>query len=168
MSGTDRIGPTLSEEGSEGGAAPGLDQRIVVPGSRLIDVEGGGSNIVVSGQYDRQILLEKFRRMPPQPFQPVQLVVEFRSGLGIAVRRIEARNDHAANGGFNVTRLTICRVAGQFGPDQDGIGFARQNGDAVPGPLSSPDRAVTCLFDRAKWKFVLGGLELLQADNVGL
>ena len=51
--------------------------------------------------------------MRPQPPEPVELVVEFRPGLRIAVRQIDAGDDDAVDGGLDVARLVIVAVAGQ-------------------------------------------------------
>ena len=72
------------------------------------------------------------------------------------------------DGGLDIARLVIVAVAGQFGPGQHRIGIARQDGDAVPGLLSAPDRAVAGLVDRGNRKIVVGRFQLLQADDVGL
>src|SRR5215471_15729970 len=60
------------------------------------------------------------------------------------------------------------RVAGQFAPRHDRLAAARQDGDAVPGLLAAPHSAVARLLDRGLGEFAVGGLKLLQRDNVGL
>src|SRR3984893_1864912 len=82
-----------------------------------------------------------------EPPEPVELVVEFRSRLRIAVRQIDTGDDDAVDGGFDIARLALVAVARPLGADQHRIGAARQDGDAVPGLLSAPDRAVAGLGD---------------------
>jgi hypothetical protein len=60
-----------------------------------------------------------------QPHQPAELVVELRSGCGIAVRRLEAADQHAAHGSLDVARLLVLVVTRQAP--------LRQNGFSVPG-----------------------------------
>src|SRR6202041_474730 len=138
----DRITPALRYQRLERRAALGLDQRVLVPRPRRIDIKFGGRDIVVARQYDRNILLQEFRGMQPQPLEPCQLVLEFWAGLRIAVRQIDAGDDDAFDGGFDVARLAIVAIAGQLRPDQHRLAFTRQDGDAVPGLLAAPDRAV--------------------------
>jgi len=45
--------------------------------------------------------------------EPFQLVVEFRSGLRIAVRQIEACDQDAVDRGLEVARLGVPGIAGQ-------------------------------------------------------
>ena len=106
--------------------------------------------------------------MRSQPLEPCELVVEFRAGLRIAVRQIDAGDDDAVDGGFDIARLVVVAIAGQLGPDQHRFGLARQDGDAVPGLLAAPDRAVAGLVDGAERKVLVGRLQLLQANDVGL
>ena len=54
--------------------------------------------------------------MQSQPPEPGELVVEFRAGLRIAVRQVKAGDDDAFDGGFDVARLVVVAIAGQFGP----------------------------------------------------
>ena len=111
--------------------------------------------------------LRNFRGMPLQPLEPFQLGVEFRSRLRIAVRQIEASDEDAVDGGFDIARLVISAVTRQRGADQHRIGLARQDGDAVPGLLSAPDRAVAGLLDRMNRKIGVGRFQLLQANHIG-
>src|ERR1700736_3981883 len=73
-----------------------------------------------------------------EPLEPVELVVEFRPGLRIAVRQIDAGNDDAFDRGLDIARLAVGGVAGKLRPDQHRFGLPRQDGDAVPGLLSAP------------------------------
>ena len=109
-----------------------------------------------------------FAACASQPLEPVELVVEFRPGLRIAVRQIEAGDDDAVDGGFDIARLLVVGVAGQLGADQHRIALARQDGDAVPGLLPAPDRAVAGLADRINRKIGVGRFQFLQRNDVGL
>src|SRR3984957_15277201 len=163
----DRITPALCHQRLERGAALRLDQCLLVPRSRRIDIELGGRDVVVAGQHHGNVLLDEFRGMRSQPPEPCELGVEFRTRLRIAVRQINAGDNNAFDGGFDVARLAIIRVTGQFGPDQHRLGLARQDGDAVPGLLAAPDRAVAGLVDGAKRKVIFGRLQFLKANDIG-
>ena len=90
--------------------------------------------------------------MRAQSLEPVELVVEFRSGLRIAVRKVDAGDDDAFDRRLDIARFLIVAIAGKGGAGQDRIGLARQNGDAVPGLLSVPHRAIAGLVDRGTGK----------------
>src|SRR5260221_461086 len=103
------------------------------------------------------------RRRPPsafamlfEPLEPVELVVEFRPRLRIAVRQIDAGNDDAFDRGLDIARLAVGGVAGKLRPDQHRFGLPRQDGDAVPGLLSAPYRAIASLVDRLDRKIIVG------------
>jgi hypothetical protein len=57
---------------------------------------GLGHDVVVAGEHHRQPGREQLGRMPMQPLDPGELVVELRPGLRIAVRRVERGDEHAA------------------------------------------------------------------------
>src|SRR6266849_7238663 len=105
MAFADRIEPALRHQGFEGGAALRLDQRILVPRSGRINIELRGRDVVVARQYGRDVLLDEFRGVRLEPPEPFELVVEFRTGLRIAVRKVDAGDDDAADGGFDIARL---------------------------------------------------------------
>src|SRR5438270_11942108 len=75
------IGPALRDQRLERGTALRLDQRVVVLRAGWIDVKPGRRDVVIANQRHRQVLLEKFRGMPAQPGEPLELVVEFRPRL---------------------------------------------------------------------------------------
>ena len=137
-----RVGPAAADQPPEGGAAIRMDQRVVVPGPRLIDVEIGRRNVEVAGKHDGRAAPAQRGRMLPQPFQPGQLVVEFRPGPGISVWRVDGGDQHAAHGRLDVARLNVGRIARQFRPCQHGCSAAGQDGHAVPRPLAGPDGVV--------------------------
>jgi len=103
-----------------------------------------------------------------EPPEPCELVVEFRARLRIAVRQIEAADDDAIDGGFDVARLFVVAVPGQLVADRHRIGVARQDGDAVPAFLSAPHRAIAGLVDGFDRKILIGRFQLLQGHDIGL
>jgi hypothetical protein len=106
--------------------------------------------------------------MREEAIEPHELLAEFRSGLRIAVRGVERDDQHAPHSGFDVTRLRIARIAGQFLAREDRLAIAGKNGDTVPGFLSAPDDAVARLLDRRPREFAVRRLELLKAGDVRL
>src|SRR5215470_14027009 len=68
----------------------------------------------------------------------------------------------------NIARLPVVGVAGQFALRHDRLAAARQDGDAVPSLLAAPHGAVARLPNRGLGEFAVGGLKLLQRDDVGL
>ena len=168
MQRADRIGPALLENALERGAAFRLDQRILGVGFRRIDIEVGRHDVVVAGEHDRHARAMELARMPREPREPGELVVEFRTGLRVAVRRVQGCDQHALHGRLDVAALRVGRIARQCGAGQHRLGAARQDRHAVPRFLSAPDRAIAGLLDRRGGEFAIRGLELLQADDVGL
>ena len=79
-----------------------LDQGVIIPGGRRIDVDLGRRDIVVAGQHDRHVLAQQLARMRLQAPEPGQLVVEFRARLRIAVGQIDAADEDAVDGGLDV------------------------------------------------------------------
>ena len=167
MQRADRIGPALGEQPLEGGAAFRLHQRVLVVGVRVIDVERRRHHIVVAGEHDRHAFVEQRLRMPAQPFEPGELVGEFRPGLRIAVRRVEAADQDAADGRLDVAALRVLRVAGQLAARAHRRPAARQDRHPVPRLLAAPDCVVAGAADRGNGKIGVGGFELLQARHVG-
>ena len=167
MQGADRVGPALVHQGLERGAALRLDQRVLVPGFGRININPGRRNVVVARQHHGDILLQQLGGVRAQPPEPVELGVEFRPRLRIAVRQIDAGEDEAFDGGFDVAGLVVVAVAGQGGAGQNWLGVSRQNGDAVPGLLALPHRAVAGFFERCDRKVGVGRLQLLQCNRIG-
>ena len=137
-----------------GCAARGLQQRIVVVGFGRVDVERSSAR--------------HCSRPPARPEAPTcrasaawrlkrshpgELVVELRTGLRVAVRRIERGDQHAVDRGLDVAALVVGRIARQLGARDDRRRAARQDRDAVPGLLPAPDRAVARPPDRIGGKF---------------
>jgi hypothetical protein len=95
-------------------------------------------------------------------------VVEFRTGLRVAVRRVEGRDQHAAHRGFDVAALRVGRFARQLGARDDRRRAVGENRDPVPTLLTFPHRLVTGPADCIGGELGVRGLQLLQADDIGL
>jgi hypothetical protein len=156
------------DEALIGGAAPRLQERVVVVGFGRIDVLPGRHHIVVAGEHDRDAGLVERCGMARQSLEPGELVVEFRPRLRIAVRRVERSDQHAVHRRLDVAGLVVVGIAGQFGAGDDRHHAPRQDRDAVPALLAAPHRLVAGLAQRIGRKLAVGGLELLQAGDVGL
>ena len=98
---------------------------------------------------------------------PGQLVVELRPRRRIAVRRIEAADQHPRHRRLDIARLRVGRVARQRVARQHRLRAAREDRDPVPRPLPAPDRAVARRRQRRRRKVRIRRLQLLQADHVG-
>src|SRR5207244_12871865 len=120
--------------------------------TRRVDIERRWGYVVVAGQHDRDVLLDEFLRVRAQPREPGELGVEFRPGLRVAVRQIDAGDDDAAHGGLDVACFAIAGVARQRIADQDRLGIAGEDGNPVPGLLPAPHRAVAGFLDGLNWK----------------
>jgi hypothetical protein len=103
-----------------------------------------------------------------QSLEPGQLVLEFGAWLRIAVGEVDAANQDAVDGCLDVAGLIVLRIAGQGGARDNRFGTAREDGGAVPGPLTMSRCVVAGLPDRLRRKLRAGALELLQANDVGL
>jgi hypothetical protein len=80
--------------------------------------------------------------MAVQPPEPSQFVIVLGSGLGIAVGKVEARDQHAADGGFEVTRLVVLCIAGKFSAGHQRQAAPRKDGHAIPRSLPLPDSLI--------------------------
>ena len=103
----------------------------------------------------------------PQALEPAQLVVEFRAGRRVAVRKVEAGHRHAVDVGFEISAVQVLRIAGQAAARLHGHHAAPQDGDAVPALLAVPNRAIARIGERSLRKSLLRGLQLLKTDGVG-
>ena len=130
-------------------AALGCTQRILVVGFRRIDVALRSARRCSRRPAPPARPRIKLGGMRDEPLHPRELVVEFRSGLRIAVRRIERADEHAVHRRLDVAALRVGWIAGQRGRVRTGSPSAGENGNAVPGFLPAPDGAVACLFDRS-------------------
>ena len=119
MQRADGIDPALRQQALVGGAALRLQQRVLVVGFGRIDVLVGRHDVVVAREHDRDAGLVKRGGMADQPLDPGELVVEFRSGLRVAVRRVERGDQHAVDRGLDVAALRVVRIARQLGARHD-------------------------------------------------
>src|SRR5690349_14110022 len=86
----DGIEPALIDKLGIRSPALRLDQRIVLPGRRGIDIELGRRDVEVASENHRRARLEQLSRVRMQALEPFQLVVELRPRLRIAVGQVEA------------------------------------------------------------------------------
>jgi hypothetical protein len=63
----------------------------------------------------------KLGRMGNEPVEPGELVGELRARLRVAVRQVDARDEHPVDRCLDVAALRVLGIAGQFVPDQDGL-----------------------------------------------
>ncbi len=108
----------------------------------------GRHDVVVAREHDRHAGLVERGGVTREPLEPGELVVEFRPGLRVAVRRIERSDQHAVDRGLDVAALGVVRIARQLGARDDRHHAARQDRDAVPGLLAAPHRLVAGLAQR--------------------
>jgi hypothetical protein len=104
--------------------------------------------------------------MGDEPIEPGELVVEFRTGLRVAVGCVERGDDHAVHRCLDVAALPVAQIARQRGAGDDRSRVTRENGDAVPGLLSAPDRLVAGARDVRGREYPVAHLQFLQADDV--
>ena len=168
MQRADGVAPALLENARKTRAAFRLKQRILGIGLCRINIAIGRNDVEVAGQHDRHADGKQLRGMGREAIHPGELVFEFRSGLRVAVRRVERRYKHAVHRSLDVARLRVVRIAGQFGAREDGVSPARENGNAVPRFLATPDRAITRFLDRRFGEFTIRSLQLLKAHHIGL
>ena len=101
-----------------------------------------------------------------QPFEPAQLVIEFRARRRIAVRQIETSDDQAIDRRFDVAAVRIIGIARQTAADQRRLPGTLQDRYPVPGFFPMPDGAVTGIADRCRRKFLVRRLQLLKACDI--
>jgi hypothetical protein len=104
--------------------------------------------------------------MFPQPFEPAQLVIEFRARRRVAVRQIEASHDQAIGRRFDVAAVYVVWIARQAAADQRRLAGALQDRHPVPGFFPMPNGAITSRADRGCRKFLVGRFEFLQARDI--
>ena len=69
---------------------------------------------------------------------------------------------------LDVAALLVVGVARQVVAGQHRLGASREDGDAVPGRLALPHRAIAGIGKCGARKLPVARLQLLQADHVGL
>ena len=125
----------------EGARTSGRNSASSTPALRLVDVDLGRHDVEVAGQDDGPLELHQLGGVRRQALEPAQLVVELRAGRRVAVRQVQAADQHAADVGFDVAAVHVLRIAGQAAARLHGLSAAAQDGDAVPALLAVPDRA---------------------------
>lgn len=168
MERTERVGPTLFEQPEIGCARFGSEESVVEPALGLVDVEIGRHHVEVACEHHRLAGGEKFAGMRDQPVEPAKFVVEFRTGLCIAIRQIESADQDAVDGSLDIATVAVVRIAGKTAAGFVDLSDAAENGDAIPALLPLPDRVVAEIADRFVRKFLLRRLQLLEADDIGL
>ena len=161
-----RVGPALRDQAAIGVAHLRPEQGVIDPALRRIDVEIGRHDVEVAGQNGRRAAVQKAFGVARQPFEPAQLVIEFRARRRIAVRQIEASDDQAADRRFDVAAVRVVGIARQAAAGLHRLGAAGEDRHAVPALLPVPDRAIAGGAERGGRKFLIGRLQLLQADDV--
>ena len=99
------VGPALREKALIRGAALWLQQGVAIPRLRRIDVEVCGHNVVISRQHDGRSGRVEFSGMGVQSSQPSELVIEFGTGLGVSIRRVDRGDEHAVDGRLEIAAL---------------------------------------------------------------
>lgn len=106
--------------------------------------------------------------MRVQPLEPAPLEVEIRSGSRIAVRQIQAGEQHAVDRGLDVAALRIVRLTRQSAPGFMDRADPAEDGDPVPTPLAMPDRTIAKVAKSRFGELVLRRLQFLETEDVGL
>ena len=91
----DRIDPALIEKPPKQRSRLRLHKRILGIGLGGIDVGVGRHDIEIPCEHDRRVDGADLGGVRQEPFHPRELVLEFRSGLRVAIRRIERGDKHA-------------------------------------------------------------------------
>ena len=106
--------------------------------------------------------------MPDQPFEPGELVVEFRSRLRIAVGQIDRGDDDAVDGGFDIAALEILGIARQVDGGQHRFVSSCEDCDAVPVLLAAPDCRVARVAKAASGKAACSAFNSCRQATSGL
>src|ERR1700692_4628779 len=80
------IGPSLSKQALIALAAFRLQQRILQPRTGVVNILIGRNDVVVARKHYWMTAVVKLAGVVDQPFEPGQFVVEFGTGLRVAVR----------------------------------------------------------------------------------
>jgi hypothetical protein len=139
---------------------------IVEPPLGRIHVKIGGDDVEVASKHYRPVPREQFGGMRREPLKPAKLVVELRTGRGIAVGQVEATDDGIIDQCLDVAAVGVLGVLGKRAPDLDRLGTSGENCDTVPALLPMPDRAAAGTADCVNREPLLGCFELLKADDV--
>src|ERR1700733_8191185 len=110
VKGTYRIHPSLIRQRGKGGTAGGLNQRVLVPRLRRIDVTISRNDVIISREHDGHSRGQKLRGVGRQSAKPSELVVKFWTWLRIAVGRVERCDNNPIHCRFDVSALRVCSV----------------------------------------------------------
>ena len=106
--------------------------------------------------------------MENKALKPGQLVVEFRSRLGIAVGQINGSDQNSPYSGLDVAGLVVLRISGQTGAGKHRSVMSREDSYPIPGALTLPDRFVPKSLKSICGKGPLLRLQFLKANHVWL
>jgi hypothetical protein len=161
------VGPAWGHQIMECRADLRPEQRIVGPALRLVDVELGRHDVVVTRENHLLARGQQLGCMCGQAFELAEFVVELRPGRRIAVGQVEAADQGVVHCRLGVAAACVVGVARQVAAGHDRFGASRENGDAIPALLTLPYRPVAGLADRGFGESLVLRFELLQVDHVG-
>jgi hypothetical protein len=115
----DRVHPSLFRQLSKGCPARGLNESVLVPRLRGVDVLLSRNDIVVPCEHDGHSCGQKLGRVGRQSAKPSELVIEFGTRLRIPVGRVERRNHDPIHCRFDVPALRVAEVAGKLAQGLD-------------------------------------------------
>src|SRR5262249_53698462 len=159
------IHPALIEQATEGGAAFWLNERILRPRLRRIDIPISRNDIVVASQDNGHIRRVEVCGVSGEAVQPSELVAEFRTGLRISVWGIDGGYDHPFYGCFDVPTFCVADITWQLRTGQNWCGAARKDRDAIPALLAPPDSLIARAAYRVCRELRIRRLEFLKADH---
>ena len=161
------VGPALRETVLKRSSALWLQQGVVIPGLRRVDVEVCRHNVVISRQHDGRSSRAEFSRMGVQSFQPSELVIEFWTGLRASVWSVDRRDEHVVKCSLEIAALPVGCLAWQVRAGHDWCP-SRDDRHAVPALLAAPYRVIAGLPDCVRRELGVGGFEFLKAHDVRL
>jgi hypothetical protein len=168
MAGADGIAVAEREQALVRGARRRLHESVVLPGGfGRVHVTLGRDDVEIAREDDGDIGLAHGVCVRVKALHPAELVFEAGAGLGIAVGRVETRDQHPAHGPFDVATLGVVARPGENAARDDGVGALGQDRDAVVGALGGPRRAIAGLVQGRAGEASLLHLELLQTHHVG-
>ena len=107
------IGPAVMNDLAIGGARLGLEQSIVGGSPDRKDIAIFGHDVPVAGEHRRPLVREQLLGMAAEPVHPVELVVELLGPDGIAIGKIERRDDNVPDFRLDVAAMRVVWIAGK-------------------------------------------------------
>ena len=144
----------------------GLQHRVEAPEPGVVDVGIARHHVEVAPQHRRVARTDQGPRMPDQPLEPGQFVVELGPRLRIAIGQVDRCHGDALHPRFEIPRLPVGVVIRQTAPHFQRHLPARQDRHTMVCALAVPHGAVTGGLDRLRWEASVVGLDLLQAGHV--